>query len=286
MCAVPSAFGFQKGAANYLTSAWGATMTVKPSKPTYVKFGIYEDESSLALANQNAWPGPDWSLQRSTGATIPVEIGYMTTVQNAVYPHRYDIGGFYDTGNYADPLYNNKGQTVTLSGGTPLQDRGRSGLYLQAEQTIWRPDPSTDRRLELFGTANWATSGEAPVAREFVLGLWDKGQFASRPNDIFGADVVFAGFNPRLTEAINEKIIKAGNSGQVSGQETMFEVNYAIAVAPGIAVEPFAQYVMHPDQYTLPKPSGNVTHSLMVGIGLTINFNDAFGMPQLSRGGY
>ena len=48
ICSAPAGFTFDKSAASYLTSAWGATTTLKPSKPTYVKFGVYEDEPMLA----------------------------------------------------------------------------------------------------------------------------------------------------------------------------------------------------------------------------------------------
>ena len=230
-------------------------MTLKPSKPTYVKFGVYEDEPDLADSNQGAWPGKDWDMQSADGATIPVEIGYQTDAQNDAYPRGYDIGGFYDTASYADPLLNTAGQARVLAGGAPLEDIGRSGVYLQAQQMVYRPDPNSDRGLTLFGAANWTTSGETEIANDVVVGLFDKGLFASRPNDYLGVAATFIGSNHRVTQRIDDTIIAQGGTGHVSSEEGVLEVNYGIGLAPGISLIPFVQYVSHPDQYTNPNPT-------------------------------
>jgi porin len=286
ICSSPTGFTFDKSATSYLTSAWGATTTLKPSKPTYVKFGVFEDQPDLADNNQNAWPGNNWDMQSSAGATIPVQIGYQTNAQNDPYPRAYDIGGYYDTASYTDPLLNRTGEARVLSGGTPLKDTGRSGVYLQAQQMVYRPDANSDRGLTLFAAANWTTSGETEIANDVVLGLSDKGMLAIRPNDILGIAATFVAIDHRVTQRIDDQIIAQGGTGHVSNQESMLEVNYAIGLAPGISLTPFVQYVAHPDQYANPNPSANMNYSVMAGAALAISFNQALGLPQLARGGY
>jgi carbohydrate-selective porin OprB len=286
ICSNLPGYVFDKSAVGFNTSSWGATMTLKPSKPTYVKFGVYEDEPSVALSNQMGWPGKDWDFQSAAGATIPVQIGYHTTPQDDPYPRAYDIGGFYDTATYADPLLNTAGQARVLSGGSPLEHTGRSGVYLQAQQMVYRPDPKSDRGLTLFGAANWTTSGETAIANDVMVGLYDKGPLASRPNDSLGVALTFIASNHRVTQDIDDTIIAQGGTGHVSSEEAALEVNYGIGLAPGITLIPFMQYVSHPDQYINPTPSGNLNYSLTVGVGLSIGFNQALGLPQLTRGGY
>jgi porin len=286
LCSQPPAFIYDKSVAAFLTSSWGATMTLKPSEPTYVKFGVYEDEPMLAASNQNAWPGHDWDMQSSAGATFPVQVGYQTNPQNDPYPRAYDIGGFYDSSSYADPLLNNAGKARVLSGGAPLEDDGRSGVYLQAQQMVYRPDPNNDRGLTLFGAGNWSTSGEGVVANDVIVGVLDKGPFAGRPNDYLGVAATFLGINHRVTQRIDDTIIAQGGTGHVSSEEGILEVNYGIGLAPGINLIPYVQYVSHPDQYTSPNPSANLNYSVLMGALVTVSFSQALGLPQLMRGGY
>jgi porin len=286
ICASPSSFGFDKGAPSYLDSAWGAVLLVKPTAPTYIKTAIYEDEPILSLSNHLGFPGSDWGLNRDNGATIPLEAGYQTTLRTSRYPSRFDAGVFYDTGFYSDPLYNTKGGSLVLNGGTARQDHERSGVYVQAQQTIYRPDFRNDRGLTLFGGGNWESSGDPLVDRAFFAGIWWKGPFAARPNDVFGIDAIVIGLNHRLVERVDQLITKTHGEGAISSNEGSFEANYAFNVAPGINIEPFAQYVSHPDQYTIPNPTGALKHSLFAGVSLLINAADALGLPHLTRTSY
>ena len=225
-------------------------------------------------------------MQSAGGATFPVEFGYRTNAQNDALPRGYDIGGFYDTGNYADPLLNAAGHDRVLSGGAPMEETGRSGIYLQAQQMIYRPDPANDRGLTLFGALNWTTSGETEIANDVVVGLVDKGPFAARPNDYLGVAATFLGINHRVTQRIDDTIAVQGGTGHVSSEEGVLEVDYGIGLAPGIDLIPFMQYVSHPDQYTDPDPSASLNYSIMVGAAVAISFSQALGLPQLARGGY
>jgi porin len=151
---------------------------------------------------------------------------------------------------------------------------------------VYRPDPNSDRGVTLFADANWSTSGEGEIANNVIVGVTDKGPFASRPNDVLGIAATLVGINHRVTQRIDDIITVEGGTGHVSSEETMLEVNYAIGLAPGINLVPFVQYVSHPDQYTDPTPSGNLDYAVMVGTALTIRFGQALGLPQLARGAY
>ena len=90
-----------------------------------------------------------------------------------------------NTGRYADPLLNTAGPNRILNGGSPNTDVGASEVYLQAQQMVYRPDGS-DRRVTLFGGANWATSGELDIEKIVLAGAYYEGLFAERPNDTLG----------------------------------------------------------------------------------------------------
>ena len=123
-------------------------------------------------------------------------------MQDDPYPRAVSLGGFYVTGSYADPLLNADGQNRILFGGEPKIDFGRSQVYIQAQQMVYRPDAS-DRGLTVFGGANWTTSGQPNVERMVFGGAYYKGAFAPRPNDTLGVAVSLVDVNPRVTERVN-----------------------------------------------------------------------------------
>jgi carbohydrate-selective porin OprB len=252
---------------------------IRIAGPFYTNIGFYENEPIMATTNHGGFPGPDWGLNYAAGATIPVQFGYRTTLQNDPYPRAFSVGGFYDTGSYADPLLNSDGRNRTLFGGTPKMDVGASEIYIQAQQMVYRPDES-DRGLTLFGGANWATSGQPNIERMFFAGAYYKGPFAQRPHDTTGVAVSFLNVNPRITERVNS-ILSQTVGGQASRSEISYQVNYGIAIAPGLSIKPFFEFISHPDQAAITNPSGNNTHAIFVGAMFEVDLAHLFGLPTL-----
>jgi porin len=284
-CSDPGAFIFDKSSTPYLTSGWGTAVTVKPTVVTYVKAGAYENESFLAITHHDNWPGDDWGFNKISGGTFPAEIGYVRTPEQTAYPGRYDVGAYYDTSPYSDPFLNTKGESRGLDGGAPLTLRDRAGIYLQAEQTVWHPEDAPYRRLILFGAANWATAGRVNIGNEFIGGVREEGPFSFRPHDNIDFSVQYMGLSGAYTDRLDDEMLKQGLDTRFSANETAFEFDYGVYVAPGIQFMPFVEYTVHPDEValTIPRPLDN---SVVVGAAITISFNQAFGLPQLMRHPY
>ena len=282
LCRTPAAYTFNRGYPPYLASSWAAVAQIRIAGPFYTNFGVYENEPILSTTNHGGFPGPDFGLNYANGATIPVQFGYRTTLENDPYPRAFAIGGFYNTGTNADPLLNTAGQNRILAGGTAKTDVGSSELYIQGQQMVYRPDMSSDRGLTLFGGANWATSGEPDIQRMLFAGAYYKGLFPQRPNDTIGFSTSLINVNPRITER-NNSILATTTGGQTSGAEVSYEVNYGVAIAPGMTFKPFLQFISHPDQATVVKPSGNNTHALFIGALLDVDLAHLLGLPTLGH---
>jgi porin len=281
LCRTPAAYTFDRGYPPYPASSWAAIAQTRIAGPLYTNIGVFENEPIAATTNHGGFPGPDWGLNFANGATIPVQIGYRTTLQDDPYPRAFSLGGFYVTGSYADPLLNADGQNRILFGGEPKIDFGRSQVYIQAQQMVYRPDAS-DRGLTVFGGANWTTSGQPNVERMVFGGAYYKGAFAPRPNDTLGVAVSLVDVNPRVTERVNS-ILSKSTGGQVSQSEISYQVNYGFAVAPGMLIKPFLEFISHPDQANASPPRGNVTHAIFVGALFEVDVASLFGLPTLSR---
>ena len=282
LCRTPAAYTFDRGYPPYLTSSWAGVAQVRISGPFYANVAVFENEPVLSQTNHAGFPGPDWGLQFADGVTIPVQFGYRTTLENDDYPRAFAIGGFYNTGSYADPLLNTDGRNRILFGGAARTDVGSSEIYLQAQQMVYRPDRTTDRGLTIFGGANWATSGEPNVQRMIFGGAYYKGLFPHRPHDTAGVAISLVNVNPLITERVDSMLAQT-TGGRASNAEISYEVNYGVAVAPGLSIKPFVEFISHPDQAAFVAPHGVDTHAVFVGAMLEWNLANMFGLPTLPR---
>ncbi|WP_173573744.1 carbohydrate porin [Acetobacter sicerae] len=283
LCSVPTTLTINGSMPSFVTSSWGARFLYKPTAKTYIKTGIWEAEPSLKLSNHNSWPGPDWGFDRAEGEYIPTEVGYRTNFTNDKYPRAYDLGFVYDTATYSDPLYNTMGQSRPLSGGTAMTRRGRTQLYLQAQQMIWKPEENGTRGLIVFAAANLMTSGDASVKDGFVAGLFDWGPFASRPRDYVGFVSQTLIWDRRFVHGMNDTMAAHGHNNQWAAQETMMELNYGLNIAPGVMFTPYVEYIWNPDQLGRKTIIPNVNTAIQTGISLNVQFSPAFGIPTLQR---
>ncbi|HSZ53778.1 MAG TPA: carbohydrate porin, partial [Caulobacteraceae bacterium] len=80
-----------------------------------------------------------------------------------------------------------------------------------------------------------------------------------------------------------DSILSQTTGGNASRAEISYEVNYGFAVAPGLSIKPFVEFISHPDQAAVPSPSGNNTHAMFVGVFLEWNLANMFGLPTLPR---
>jgi carbohydrate-selective porin OprB len=111
-----------------------------------------------------------------------------------------------------------------------------------------------------------------------LAGAYYKGQFPQRSNDTIGFSTSLINVNPGITDRNNSVLAKTKGS-QASGAKIAYEVNYGVAIAPGITFKPFLRFITHPDQATVAKPSGNNTHALFIGVLLDIDVASVMGLP-------
>ncbi len=248
ICAQPSSWYFSNDNNAYPSSTWGGFLNVQTTPHTYFRTGAYDDDPSQLLANQQ---GFNWNVKGSTGVFVPFEIGYQSSFSDARYPAKYDVGGYWDDADYANPQ------------GVPMH--GRTAYYAQASQTIWRPDPNTKQSLTVFGGGIWYTGG-APYWTTLYAGAYDRAPFVARPDDTIGVIGTYY----------------ANNSDQRGNgpSQWLFEVNYSFQVIPGLTVKPFTQYAVAPNDLLAPVGSKEPRDAWIVGLEASIDLAGFFGWPK------
>jgi porin len=193
---------------------------------------------------------------------------------NGLRPFQYDVGGYYDTGRFTVP---------PASGITDLNRRGRTGFYAQAQQTVWRPDPSTNHSLTMFGGVLAATHGFQDYPLSVYAGGYLRGPVPSRPNDALGFEATYVTINAKAQGQVVDTFNSLGFTAPNHANEWVFEVNYRIAIARGFDLLPVAQYVVHPDAIGFATPRPGVSNAFVVGAQVAINLGEALGLPHWIR---
>ncbi len=272
MCSTPTMYGATGSPPSFVTSSWGFRLLVKPTKDTYAKAGVWEDEPLIHTAGQGSFPGEDWDFNKGSGVFAPAELGYKTTFADDKYPRHYDVGVTYDSSRYTDPLYPSESH------------KGRSEVFAQAQQMVWRPDYDDTRGLTVFGALNVLTWGESPMKDSLVAGIFDRGPFESRPKDYVGLVVQNFWWNSRYSTAVTNLIHASGSPyASLSPTETMMELTYGAKIGPGITFEPYFEYIWNPDLMGDAKPVAGINSAIQVGLGLTAELDDTLDLPALER---
>lgn len=271
---------FNHQLSSYPLVQWGGRVTIKPSLPTYLRFGAFEENPEGLQANKLGWPGEEWGLKHAVGVFLPVEIGYKTNFDQDPFPRGIDVGGYYDSARYTDPF------------GHPQQ--GRSAVYMNAQQMVYRPDMTSKRGLTVFGVAMLDTSNAGPIAEQFTGGLSWVGPFAGRPADSLQLGAIYSQLNRSVAQTfVTGCLANPAYSPSACRAETRaaweLELNYTYALAPGVSIIPVVAYFINPvlgpgfPGLTIPPTFTRAKNAWLVGAQLAIGLNGAFGLPSFIR---
>ncbi|NEU12872.1 carbohydrate porin [Methylobacterium sp. BTF04] len=260
-------------------STWGAHAKVWLTDKIFVHGGVYEVNPYTQRPTDN---GVDWSTRGATGVTLPYEIGYSTTFANDVLPRNYNIGGVVDRSDYADPVLDTRRGAALFSGLDRLTQFGRSLVYARFDQMVWRPDPTAQQGLTLFGVAIKGTDGRQINDYYLAGGAALLGTFPSRPYDTLGFVVSTQKFSSVGLANVRAARASLGlDSRDIATQQVMLEVNYGIQVTPAIRLMPNLQYIVNPDNTRFPFRPKPTPNAFVVGTKLSI---DLFTLGGFAKG--
>jgi porin len=262
-CAQPGTWYSQNKNGAYPAAEWGGRVNLAVTPQIYFKVGAYQD-TKVGTGFMDA--GFDWRTAGSTGAFIPVELGYLTGFGDVRLPSKYDVGYWRDTSQF------NKGNQA----GNPTVT-GRDGGYIQLQQTVWRPDSKTNQSLTLFGGAIWYDQSPA-YSGQYYAGLYDRAPWgAARPLDTIGLVGTMATINQSGTACLPINCTGTPHRGAPFDKTFLFEVNYGIGILPGLTAKPYAAWSVQP--FTQANPAAHVENGVALGVELTVVFEQLLNFP-------
>ncbi|WP_324696708.1 carbohydrate porin [Novosphingobium aerophilum] len=257
-------------------SSWMIRAKAEVLPHVTVHVGAYEVNPDRKRASDH---GFNFSTKNATGVIVPWELGYSNEGKGVRLPGHYIVGGWFDRGDYADPLRDDQGGIAILTGRDPQTRKGRSGLYFRFDQRLTRPDPRSERGLSVFGVAMTNLSGRVEESRFLDFGVVQTGTLAGRDADTIGFMISDQRFSNLAMERMRAARVSAGGDAAVSRHQYMMELAYGAQLGPAIRISPNVQYILHPDQTGAPFRTRDIKDALIFGFKFTID------APTLLSGG-
>jgi len=249
-------------------SSWMAHARVQFTPRWFLHTGVYEVNPDRKRANDN---GFSFSTRNATGVIVPWEAGYGDDAGKTRLPGHYILGGWFDRGDYADPLRDATGGIAILTGKPAATRHGRSGIYFRFDQMLTRPDPHSKRGLALFGVAMANLSGRVEESHFLELGLVQTGTFKGRDADTIGFLINDQRFSDLAMERMRAARLSAGGDGNLHRHQYMMELAYGAQINAAIRISPNIQYILHPDQTGAPFRTKDIPNAFVFGLKFTID---------------
>lgn len=256
-------------------SVWGAKLGVNLTDKVNLQVGVHEVNP---YQNNLKRHGFDWSTSNATGVIVPIELGYKTSFANDSMPRNYQIGIWFDRSPYTDPVFDAAGGPAVVSGNPYRREYGRSSAWVRFEQMVWRPDPTSEGGLKVFGIFLQGVSGRNTQDNYYTLGLLQTGTFRGRDKDTIGFAFTDQVFSDAAVDNIRAARALVGASTDIPRHEQMWELNYGFQVSDGIRVMPNLQYIVNPDQQSDPFRTKDIPDAFVIGVKFSIDFIKASSM--------
>ncbi len=159
------------------------------------------------------------------------------------------LGAWAHSGLFDDQRFAIDGSLLADPGGigVALRRRGNSGLYGVIDQQLYRP-PGGDAES---GISMFARVSASPSDRNLVDffvdgGVVFAGMVPGRPDDKFGASLMYTRFSDGARAFHRDLIELTGASLAVPDFEANLEITYSAEILPGFTLQPVATRVWHP----------------------------------------
>lgn len=229
---------------NWPVSQWAARVKTNIAGFGYAQVGVYQVNPSYLNANGEINFG---SPSGTTGALIPVEVGWMPTFGKQQLQGSYKFGGWYNTSREPDPAFNTDGGFISVDGGMPLQHNGAWGAYINFLQQLTKPSAADPNQgLSAFLNFTYADPQTSFLDGQLAMGVFYTGPFNSRPMDQVG--LAIGGTHVTSRVANSEDAQNAAGLGPVGVQHTEYaaELYYNARLYNGVYLQPDFQYVLEP----------------------------------------
>ncbi|MFO1501278.1 MAG: carbohydrate porin [Verrucomicrobiota bacterium] len=243
--------GFPRGSHALASTPYGtpgALVRWDPTPAFYAQAAVYDGNPD------RSYSGTRINLNEDEGALAYFELGYrLNPGKNpAGMPGVYKVGAYYHTDDFIDVSAGTENfinEAVGLPGTDPRTHSGNYGVYLLAEQMLFREQaPDDPARQGLVGFFRTAAAPPDRNLAEFEIdgGLVYTGLIPTRDYDTIGLGASYL----RISDDIRKSVSRANNAFGLGlalpDSESVIEISYKAQLTAWWTVQPSFQWVIHP----------------------------------------
>jgi len=242
----------------------------------------------LAVFNGNAGtPGPDDpQITNPNGLAFRVndppwvigQLKYGFKLGASNLPGSITGGGWYHFDEFDDQRWTPEGmsQADPLGTGEALMRRGNRGVFAVYEQQLAASALDPAKGIGFFARTSVSPSDRNLISFYIDGGFQVSGFSAARPDDRFGIAMTYARISDATREYDCDVRSFTGIQSPVRDFEAVLEMTYIAMAAPGVAVQPVFQYVIHPGGGVAdpndPTQMRRIKDAAVFGVRTTITF--------------
>lgn len=247
-----TAANLPSGGPAYPLSTPGLRLKLDPTPDSSLLFAVFNGDP--------AGPGPgDEQLRNRHGLNFRTSDSALLMIEGQLRANQgkddaglartLKIGAWSHRGTFDDQRVADDGRLMAdpASSGNAAQRRRNTGVYAVIEQQVYRPaGGDAESGVSLFSRIAGTHSDRNAIDFFFDGGIVVAGLVASRPNDKFGASVMYARFSDGVRAADRDQIAFSSALGVVRDYEANIELTYMAQVNKAWSVQPLLTFVRHP----------------------------------------
>ena len=164
------------------------------------------------------------------------------------------LGAWYHTGKFDDQRFATNGLPLAdpSSSGSPQIHKGDSGVYVVIDQQLYRkPGGDQQRGVSVFSRVSFSPNDRNLISFYADGGIVFAGLVPGRPNDSFGAAIIYSKYSKGTRDYDRDLIFYTGAPISVRDYEANLELTYQAQIVPGWTIQPDLQFIWHPSGNSL-----------------------------------
>jgi porin len=248
-----AAVNLPSGGPAYPLSTPGVRLRVRPFENVALLFAVFNGDPA------GPPPPPEEQVRNSNGLNFRVRDPAFI-IGEAQFRHNQDkedaglattlkLGGWGHLGQFDDQRFAVGGTLLAdpAGSGVPIRHRGNNGFYAVIDQQIYRPKGGDSQSgISVFTRMSISPSDRNLIDRYIDGGIVFAGLIPQRPEDKFGASVIYAKFSDSVRAFDRDMVLSTGVPGPIRDFETNLELTYMAQIVPGWTVQPNLQFIWHP----------------------------------------
>lgn len=228
---------------NLPVSSWGVRLRQRITPEVHVNLGVIESNPVNLREDRGFYLGTD-------GATGTIYAGELQWTPkfgaNNELPGTYKIGGWIDTSDSNNVVFDVNGDYQALTGQAFAREERHTGIHANVVQQLIAPETDGSGGLTVVGNLALADQATNRMRSKAAVILSYTGLFPGRAKDDVTFGVGAVSMNDRVTDAQEAQIAAGLRTEAAQETEVGVELNYGYRLTPAITVRPGIQYIHNP----------------------------------------